>query len=97
MSHDCQQEHQGDPIAHLTHEGTGTTSSSRNTSPRDTIQTQITQLGTVKKPDGSLTENTSETLDVMTEVHFATHVGGVYPPTDTQTTRADDSQIPRKE
>ena len=31
-----------------------------------------TQLGTVKKPDGSLTENPSETLDVMTEVHFAT-------------------------
>ena len=50
-----------------------------------------TQLGTVKKPDGSLTENPSETLDVMTEVNFATHVGVVYPPTDTQTTRADDT------
>ena len=50
-----------------------------------------TQLGTVKKPDGSLTENPSETLDVMTEVNFATQVGGVYPPTDTQTTRADDT------
>ena len=54
-----------------------------------------TQLGTVKKPDGSLTENPSETLDVMTEVHFATQVGGVYPPTDTQTTRADDTAEPR--
>ena len=38
-----------------------------------------------------LTENPSETLDVMTEVHFATQVGGVYPPTDTQTTHADDT------
>ena len=45
----------------------------------------------VKKTDGSLTENPSETLDVMTEVHFATQVEGVYPPTDTQTTRADDT------
>ena len=33
---------------------------------------QNTQLGTVKKPDGSLTENLLETLDVMTKVHFAT-------------------------
>ena len=31
----------------------------------------------------------------MTEVHFATQVGGVYPPTDTQTTRADDTAEPR--
>ena len=31
----------------------------------------------------------------MTEVHFATQVGGVYPPTDTQTTRADDTAKPR--
>ena len=34
---------QGDPSAHLTHEGTGTTSSPQNTTPRDTIQTQITR------------------------------------------------------
>ena len=27
----------------------------------------------------------------MTEVHFATQVRGVYPPTETQTTRADDT------
>ena len=27
----------------------------------------------------------------MTEVHFATQVGGFYPPTDTQTTRADNT------
>ena len=50
-----------------------------------------TQLGTVKKPNGSLTENPSETLDVTTEVHFATEVGGVYPPIDTKTTCADDT------
>ena len=35
----------GDPGAHSTHEGTGTTSSPQNTNPRDTIQTQITPGG----------------------------------------------------
>ena len=36
---------QGNPGAHSTHEGTGTTSSPQNTNPRDTIQTQITRGG----------------------------------------------------
>ena len=58
----------------------------------DTISLNKTKM--VKKPDGSLTENPSETLDVMTEVNFATQVGGDYPPTDTQMTRADDNRIP---
>ena len=44
----------GAPSAHSTHEGTGTTSSPRNTTPRDTIQKQITRGG---PPNRAIDEN----------------------------------------
>ena len=39
-----------------------------------------TRLGTIRKPDGRLSESPSETLDVMTEVHFGDNTEDPDPP-----------------
>ena len=36
-------------------------------------ESKITRLNSVKKPDGRLTETPTETLDVMTDIHFSNH------------------------
>ena len=58
---------QGDPSAHSTYEGTGTTSSPQNTTPRDTLQTQITRGG---PPNRATDENDNVSNRRLFNINF---------------------------
>ena len=60
-------------------------------------ENKATRLGTIRKPDGTLSENPSETLDVMTAVHFGEQTGEINPPENTtNSTRPKVSAEPKR-
>jgi ribonuclease HI len=46
---------------------------------------KTTRLGTVRKPDGSLTESPEDTIDIMTKTHFERGISGDEPSKNRQT------------
>ena len=71
---------QGDPSAHSTHEGNGTTSSPRNTTPRDTIQTQITRGGPPNRAtdENDNVSNRRQFIINFTQINLNKQKGGTF-------------------